>query len=221
MTPSSCCRRGGIFRWGIHSTLRQRRLSNLHGRMTACRLCPAANYPIVPPAVFSGTAEARIMVVGQAPGSQEVTAGRPFHAGSGARLFQWLERAGFEEIAFRRDQYITSVTKCFPGKAASGGGDRAPSKAEQALCRPFLDAQIGLVDPEIIVPVGRIAVETFLPISGRFDKTIGTVEKIDGRWLVPLPHPSGASRWHQGEANRRKIDRALRELDRLRRRLRL
>jgi uracil-DNA glycosylase len=161
------------------------------------------------------------MVVGQAPGSKEIVADRPFHAGSGARLFEWLGRAGFDELDFRRTQYITSVTKCFPGKAASGGGDRAPSKAEQALCRPFLKAQLELIGPEVVIPVGRLAVDALLPDAGSFEKLIGSIQRIAGRWFVPLPHPSGASRWHQTPANRRKIERAIRHLDRLRRKLEL
>jgi uracil-DNA glycosylase len=200
---------------------RERELAALHRRMRACRRCLAAGFSIVPPAVFSGTIGARVLVVGQAPGSKEVAARRPFHAGSGARLFEWLGRAGFEEDAFRSEQYITSVTKCFPGKAASGGGDRVPSRAERDLCRPFLDEQIRLIDPEVIVLVGRVAVDAVLPGAGRFEDLIGKAKRVDGRWIVPLPHPSGASRWHQIPKNRKRIDAAIALLDRLRRRLNL
>jgi uracil-DNA glycosylase len=200
---------------------RERELAALHRRMRACRRCLAAGYSIVPPAVFSGTIGARVLVVGQAPGSKEVAARRPFHAGSGARLFEWLGRAGFEVDAFRREQYITSVTKCFPGKAASGGGDRVPSRAERDLCRPFLDEQIRLIDPEVILLIGRVAVDAVLPGAGRFEDLIGKARRVDGRWIVPLPHPSGASRWHQIPANRKRIDAAIALLGRLRRRLAL
>lgn len=196
---------------------RERELAAVHGRMRACRRCLAAGHLIVPPAVFSGTVGARILVVGQAPGSKEVAAGRPFHAGSGARMFEWLGRAGFKEAQFRRAQYITSVTKCFPGKAALGGGDRVPSRAERDLCRPFLDEQIRLVDPEVILLVGRVAVDGVLSAAGRFEDLIGNVERVDGRWILPLPHPSGASRWHQIPANRKRIEAAIRRLARLRR----
>jgi uracil-DNA glycosylase len=200
---------------------RERELAALHRRMRACRKCLAAGYSIVPPAVFSGTIGARVLVVGQAPGSKEVAAGRPFHAGSGARLFEWLGRAGFEEDAFRREHYITSVTKCFPGKAPSGGGDRVPSRAERDLCRPFLDEQIRLIDPEVILLIGRVAVDAVLPGAGRFEDLIGKARRVDGRWIVPLPHPSGASRWHQIPANRKRIDAAIALLARLRHRLAL
>lgn len=159
--------------------------------------------------------------MGQAPGSKEVEASRPFHAGSGARLFQWLGRAGFDEDRFRRDQYITSVTKCFPGKASSGGGDRVPSRVERDLCRLFLEEQLRIVDPEVVILVGRLAVDTLMPGAGRFEDLIGKQKRIDGRWVLPLPHPSGASRWHQVEANRERIEQAIRRLARLRRRLQL
>jgi len=200
---------------------RARQLAALHARMRACRRCLAAGYTITPPAIFSGSHSARIMVIGQAPGSKEVAANRPFHAGSGARLFQWLGRAGFDEAQFRREQYITSVTKCFPGKAPAGSGDRVPTRAERDLCRPFLDEQLHLIDPEVILLVGRLAVDAILPGAGRFEDVIGTTQRVDGRWVLPLPHPSGASRWHQSDGNRARIDAAIRRLARLRNRLKL
>jgi uracil-DNA glycosylase len=94
-----------------------------------------------------------------------------------------------------------------------------PSRAERDLCRPFLEEQIRLVNPDVVIPVGRVAVNALLSGVGRFEDLIGTVRRVDGRWIVPLPHPSGASRWHQLEANRTRIDRAIRHLARLRRRL--
>jgi uracil-DNA glycosylase len=149
------------------------------------------------------------MLIGQAPGVTEVEAGRPFNAGSGTRLFQWLVEAGITEAEFRKRQYMTSVTKCFPGKASSGGGDRVPSKEEQELCRPFLDQEIALVDPKIILPVGRLAINLFFPSRQPLTKIIGQELEWQGRWLIPLPHPSGASRWHQLEKNRDLIKQAV------------
>lgn len=177
--------------------------------MKACRLCLQAGHDITAGAIFSGNASAQIMLIGQAPGVTEVEAGRPFNAGSGTRLFQWLSAAGIEEASFRQRQYMTSVTKCFPGKASSGGGDRVPSRQEQELCRPFLNREIDLVDPKIILPVGRLAINLYFPKSRPLTKIIGTEKQVDGRWCIPLPHPSGASRWHQIEKNRRLIDEAV------------
>jgi len=184
-------------------------LTALHQEMGACRLCLEAGYDIYPRAIFSGPVEARMMTIGQAPGITEKEAGRPFNAGSGTRLFQWLEGAGIDETWFRKTQYMTSVTKCFPGKAASGGGDRVPTRAEQAFCRPFLDREIALVDPVLVIPIGRLAIELFYEEKFKLSEIIGTEKQAKGRWIVPLPHPSGASRWPQIPENKQRIDKAI------------
>ncbi len=181
----------------------------LHLRMGACRLCLDHGHEIFPRAIFSGYAGARVMTIGQAPGITEKEAGRPFNAGSGTRLFQWLSQAGIEEAWFRRTQYMTSVTKCYPGRGASGSGDRVPSRAEQELCRPFLEQEMALVDPELVIPIGRLAIDLYFPRKRSLKEIIGTEIEAGGRWVVPLPHPSGASRWHQIASNRVLIDQAL------------
>lgn len=184
-------------------------LNELHARMRLCRLCLHEGYDIFPRAIFSGELGARIMTIGQAPGITEKEAGRPFNAGSGKRLFKWLERAGIEESWFRTTQYMTAVTKCYPGRAKSGSGDRVPSRAEQALCRPFLQAEIQLINPALVIPIGRLAISLFFPEKQPLEEIIGTQKQQDGRWIVPLPHSSGASRWHQLAENRARIDRAI------------
>lgn len=181
----------------------------LQSEMRACRLCLEAGHEIEPPAVTQGAVTARMMTIGQAPGITEVEAQRPFNAGSGTRLFQWLAQVGIEEAWFRSTQYMTSVTKCYPGRQASGSGDRVPSRAEQALCRPFLDAEIELVNPELIIPIGGLAIKLFYSPKLRLDEIIGTEIQVDGRWIVPLPHPSGASRWHQVAENQTLIEKAI------------
>ncbi|UYN92877.1 MAG: uracil-DNA glycosylase family protein [Anaerolineales bacterium] len=188
---------------------RQARFDQLQLAMRACRQCLAAGYYIEPPAVTHGSVRARMMTVGQAPGVTEVVAKRPFNAGSGKRLFQWLGEAGIDEDWFRRTQYMTSVTKCFPGKNKSGGGDRAPSPAEQQLCRPFLEQELALVRPKLIIPIGKMAIETFYGRGIVLEAVIGTEMEKDGVWYVPLPHPSGASRWHQIAENRVRIQQAI------------
>jgi uracil-DNA glycosylase len=193
-------------------------LQALHRAMDTCRLCLEAGFEVIPRAIYSGAAQARVMLIGQAPGVTEAEAGRPFNAGSGSRLFQWLEQAGFDEKSFRAHQYMSSVTKCYPGKAANGGGDRVPSRAEQVLCRPFLDAQLAIVDPALVIPVGRLAIDLFFPKQA-LTAVIGTQLKTDGRVVIPLPHPSGASRWHQLVENRERIQRAMCLLARQRRAL--
>ena len=177
-------------------------LTELHALMRACRLCVDADYDVTPPAVVAGSPGARIMTIGQAPGITEVEAGRPFNAGSGQRLFQWLAGARIEEHWFRSTQYMTAVTKCYPGRASGGSGDRVPSRAEQKLCRPFLDQEIALVDPALVIPIGKLAIELFYPRKLKLTEIIGSEKEMNGRWIVPLPHSSGASRWHQIADNR-------------------
>ena len=184
-------------------------LDELHLQMHMCRLCVDAGFDVTPPAVVAGSPGAKIMTIGQAPGITEVEAGRPFNAGSGQRLFKWLADAGIEENWFRTTQYMTAVTKCYPGRAKSGSGDRVPSRAEQALCRPFLDDEIRIVNPELIIPIGKLAIELFYPKRLKLTKIIGTEKLVDEHWVVPLPHSSGASRWHQIAENRELIKKAV------------
>lgn len=186
-----------------------KQFAHLQKQMRACRDCRKLGHYIEPPAVTQGLVTARIMTIGQAPGVTEVEAKRPFNAGSGTRLFQWLGEAGIAEEWFRSTQYMTSVTKCYPGKSANGSGDRVPTREEQEACRHFLDAELRLVDPELVIPIGRLAINLFFPRSRSLAKIIGTQIRAEGRWIVPLPHPSGASRWHQTTSNRRLIDKAI------------
>jgi len=190
-------------------------LTTLHARMSACRRCLEAGYPIAPAAVFSGPASARVMIVGQAPGLTETQAHRPFSGPSGRRLFQWLAQAGWEEAEFRATQYLTAITKCYPGKDSGGKGDRAPTPAEQKLCAPFLERELALVRPQIIVPVGGLAARRFLgPV--KLAEVVGeAIQREDGCWIVPLPHPSGASLWLNRPENRERVDQALAHLRRL------
>lgn len=189
---------------------KQQQFDKLQLEMRACRACLAAGYFVQPPAVTKGKLGAKIMTIGQAPGVTEVQAGRPFNAGSGKRLFQWLTAAGIDEDWFRSTQYMTAVTKCFPGKNKTGGGDRVPSRTEQELCSHFLERELAFIQPQLIIPIGRLAIARFLSPEPALEGLIGTQHEIDGRWVVPLPHPSGASRWHQIAENRKRIDKAIR-----------
>ena len=183
--------------------------------MRACRRCLEAGFSIVPGAVFSGPVTARVMIVGQAPGITEVEAGRPFNGSAGRRLFRWLAEAGWGEDEFRATQYMTAITKCYPGRSPGGRGDRAPSRAEQELCTPFLERELLLVQPQIVVPIGGLAIRRFL---GRvaLDGVVGSaIQDGTGRWIVPLPHPSGASLWLNRPEHRERVAQALAHLRRL------
>lgn len=168
-------------------------LAKLHEEMRHCRRCLKAGYPITSGAIFSGGTSARVMVVGQAPGVREKETGLPFSGPAGKRLFQWLEQAGWQEDDFRATQYITAITRCYPGKG-NGRGDRVPTAEERKLCAPFLVRELDLVQPELIVPVGRVAIDHFLG-EGKLADLIGVVFEKDGRLFLPLPHPSGANLW--------------------------
>ncbi len=181
----------------------------LQNRLRTCRVCLQAGYFVQPPAITKGKLGAKIVTIGQAPGVTEVEAGRPFNAGSGKRFFQWLGKAGIDEDWFRSTQYMTAVTKCFPGKMKNGSGDRVPSRTEQELCRHFLEEELKLVNPKLIIPIGRLAIERFFGAERALEELIGTEEEREGLWIVPLPHPSGASRWHQIAENRARIDAAI------------
>ena len=188
----------------------QETFANLQIEMRACQQCLDAGYWVQPPAVTQGTHTARMMTIGQAPGITEVEVGRPFNAGSGKRLFEWLAQAGIDETWFRTTQYMTSVTKCYPGRQTSGSGDRVPSRREQKLCRSFLDQEIALVQPEVIIPIGRLAITLFFDPKQKLDEIIGREKQLEsGVWVIPLPHSSGASRWHQTEENRILIEKAV------------
>ena len=196
-------------------------LARLHREIRACTLCVEAGYLTEAAPVLSGYADNRIMLVGQAPGAVEAVWRLPFQGRSGKVLMAWMERAGFaSEDQVRRRVYMTSITKCFPGKG-TGGGDRRPSRAEVDLCRRHLDRQLALIKPQLLILVGGLAHERFLPgrplatLVGRVFDLSGNVvsSRTKARpLLVPLPHPSGASRWLNASENRELLDLALRRL---------
>lgn len=109
---------------------------------------------------------------------------------------------------------MTAVTKCFPGKVRNGNGDRVPSRTEQDLCRHFLNDELELINPMLIIPIGRLAIEKFFGKEAILEGLIGIEKKMDERWVIPLPHPSGASRWHQIPENRQRIDTAIKLISR-------
>ena len=190
-------------------------LDALQAQMQQCHRCQDAGYPISPGAVFSGAATAEVMIVGQAPGVTESQVRRPFNGSAGRRLFSWLRDAGWPEDAFRATQYLTAVTKCYPGKSPGGKGDRVPTRVEQSLCASYLEWELALVQPRVLVPVGGLAIRRFLgpqPLA----RVVGMVSRdAADRWIVPLPHPSGASLWLNQRENQERVARALAHLRRL------
>lgn len=154
----------------------------------------------------------RAVLVGQAPGQVETGGGKPFAGRAGRTLFRWLERIGLDEDTAREWLYISAITRCYPGPHPSGRGDRVPSPAERARCADWLDAELQIMRPPLIIPVGRLAIDRFLgPVA--LSAVVGQVHQVTHAGgeseVVPLPHPSGASSWIHHPGNAALLDRSL------------
>jgi uracil-DNA glycosylase len=162
--------------------------------------------------IVSAARNPKVMLVGQAPGKVEAAGGVPFSGRAGRTLFGWLARAGIDEATARDSIYIAAVTRCYPGPHPSGRGDRVPTRDEQGRCGDWLDSELRIIRPKLLIPVGRLAIERFLPPLP-LSELIGkkrVVQHIGGRSVVvPLPHPSGASSWIHQDNNRALVTRAL------------
>ena len=197
----------------VHDPRDAARLKRLHARIRACTKCVEAGYLDEAAPVVAGNINDRVMIVGQAPGVVEVITRTPFSGRAGAELRRWLARAGIGEDEL---PYRTAITKCFPGKAATGAGDRRPSPPEIALCAPWLDAELALLRPEVVLPVGTLAIDRLWGKTA-LSKAVGRSKRsadLRGALVIPLPHPSGASRWLNDPANKARLDRALRRVAR-------
>jgi len=166
----------------------------LQQQILCCRLCEEHGYiPMARPLV-GGRPGDRIMVIGQAPGHRSIAKGRSFSGPGGTILQKWLEQAGFPPGYLHSHTYLSSLTRCDPGRNPRGDGDRRPSPAEVALCKPFLDAELQLLQPRVVLLIGTMAIETFFG-KVKLEDVIGTYQERDGMLVLPLPHPSGVSRW--------------------------
>lgn len=143
----------------------------------------------------------RILLVGQAPGLRATNENRPFAGIAGDKLQAWLEMGGIPREDFWRKVHFSAITKCYPGRLPGARGDRVPTPTEQALCRPWLDAQLDLIRPDIVLLVGLLAIQTFLGRVPSLSAVVGTGVVKDGVRYLPMPHPSGVSRWLNEPAN--------------------
>ena len=180
-------------------------LTRLHREIRACTKCVAAGHLASAQPIVAGSIRDRIAIVGQAPGIVELSTGLPFSGRSGAELRRWLAEAGIGEDKL---PYRTSITKCFPGKATSGVGDRRPSPAEITLCAPWLEREVAILRPAVVLLVGTLAIDR---LWGRasLEEAVGRSRRDGGTLFIPLPHPSGASRWLNDPAHRALLRRAL------------
>lgn len=166
-----------------------------------------------PPPVSGGAVASKVILIGQAPGVREPVVGKPFAWTAGKTLFRWFEEtSGLTESEVRAKIYFAAVCRCFPGKAP-GGSDRVPNPQEIANCSSWLEREIEILRPRLVIPVGKLAIAQFLPVE-KLDRIIGhsfRVERARQRFdLIPLPHPSGASPWHRVSPGRELLQEALR-----------
>jgi len=189
-----------------------RRLDAHCTALAVCRQCGHADPGVVP--ILSPARAPRVMLVGQAPGRVETSEGarKAFAGRAGKTMFRWLATIGVDEPTLRSRVYIAAVTRCYPGPSPTGRGDRVPSRVEQEQCGVWLDAELEIIRPALLIPVGRLAIERFLPRLP-LDQLIGRAHEVEhagGRSLaIPLPHPSGASSWVNAPAHRVLLQRAL------------
>jgi len=181
-----------------------RSLASLQRDLRACRACTEAGFHLESPPVRNELLGQRAYLYGQAPGVVEGRERRPWRGRAGATLRRWLE---LDEDEFYSTFYCASVTRCDPGRSPSGRGDRTPTPREQELCSFWREWELRLLEPDVIVPVGGLAIRQLLG-PGRLADVVGRRFERDGAVVVPLPHPSGASAWLNAPANRELTSRA-------------
>jgi DNA polymerase len=163
----------------------EQQLAQVAAACDGCRRCGlgSSRTQVV---VSRGNPQAPLMVIGEGPGAQEDEQGKPFVGRSGQLLDRMLESVGIDS---NRDAYVCNIVKCRPPE------NRKPTALEMAACRPWLDQQIALVDPPVILLAGATAVEGLLGIKGGITKLRGQWRRgeggsLEGRWLMPILHPS-------------------------------
>ena len=187
----------------------------LQAACRACHIC--VDQGIIPEAnpTFEGRWGAPFFLVGQAPGPVERESRRPFSGRAGKELDRWMVRAGFGNAEeFRRLTYIAALMRCFPGRNRAGSGDLKPPPPAVANCAHWLEAELRLMKPKVMILVGQLAIARFLG-PGRLEDRVGH-RFGDRPVMIPLPHPSGQSRWLNDPANRERLAAALELLKELR-----
>lgn len=197
----------------IGRSSKQARLNQHVARLLKCRRCPR----MIPPPVSGGAVVSEVMLIGQAPGVREPVLQRPFAHTAGRTLFRWFERfCGMDEATVRSTIYFAAVCRCFPGKAP-GGGDRVPAPDEIRNCSSWMNDELEILRPRLVIPVGRLAIAQFIALH-KLDGIIGRkfVIRRNGITfdLIPLPHPSGVSPWHKLSPGRESTERAMRKIAR-------
>ena len=182
-----------------------RSLALLQRDSRVCRACAEAGYPLESLPIVQPFRGQRAYMFGQAPGVVEGQERLPWRGRAGRTLRRWLE---LDEEAFYATFYCASVTRCYPGKAPSGRGDRTPTPREQELCSFWRDWELRLIRPALIVPVGGLAARRLLGLKS-VTECVGSRFELDEAVAIPLPHPSGASSWLNNPANRARVTEAV------------
>jgi DNA polymerase len=156
-------------------------LNELAAEIRVCPLCRLADTRTraVP---GEGSATARIMFIGEGPGEQEDRQGRPFVGPAGQLLNRLLAQAGIA----REDVFITNIVKCRPP------GNRVPLDDEIAACNDYLMAQIAIIEPKIICPLGSPSLKTLLSPNLKITQARCKVFRKSGILFIPLYHPAAA-----------------------------
>ena len=184
---------------------RYRSVRSLQRDNRACRACAEAGHRLESLPVVEGREGQQAYLLGQAPGVLEGNERRPWRGRAGQTLRRWLD---LDEDAFYATFYCASVTRCYPGKASSGRGDRTPTPREQELCAFWREWELRVLRPRLIVTVGGLATRRLLD-EPSLTAVVGRRLELGDATVVPLPHPSGASGWLNDHANRARLERAL------------
>ena len=155
---------------------------------------------MLPPPVSGGAVVSKVMLIGQAPGVKEPVLARPFAWTAGRTLFGWFnDFCGMNEAEVRAQIYFAAVCRCFPGKTAAGG-DRVPAPDEIRNCSSWMNNEMEILRPQLLIAVGKLAISQFIVVD-KLDQVIGRTFPMRRNRrafdLIPLPHPSGASPWHR------------------------
>jgi len=192
-------------------------LKRHQSNLAQCRRCPE----MLGNPVYGYPNVSDVMLIGQAPGVKEIEVNKPFAWTAGKTLFKWLSSIGMDEAAVRQRIYMTAVCRCFPGKNPKGG-DRVPNAGEIQACTQWLQREIQLLTPKLLIPVGKLAIAQFMPVT-KLDQVIGVAQQVSISTqsdataasnplrsdLIALPHPSGASTWHRTDPGKQLLQQAL------------
>jgi uracil-DNA glycosylase len=185
-----------------------RSIASLQRDNRVCRACADAGYPLESLPIVQPYQGQRAYMFGQAPGIQEGRERLPWRGRAGKTLRRWLE---LDEDTFYATFYCASVTRCYPGRAPSGRGDRTPTPQEQELCAFWRNWELDLIRPRLIVPVGGLAARRLLGVTS-VSECVGVRYELDDAVAIPLPHPSGASGWLNDPTNRARVRDAARAI---------